>query len=68
MTVFTPTPIGLLKERIKKDSEFAKGLHTMQTTEEASKFCARHGLAIKPALLWTQRGTLFSDGVPTWRG
>lgn len=62
------TPVGLLKERIKSDPVFAEGLHTMKTTLEASRFCAEHGVEIDPTLLWTQRGTLFSDGLPTWRG
>ena len=62
------SPIGLLKARIKKDPVFAQGLHTKMTTMEASRFCAEHGLQIEPSQLWTQRGALFSDGVPTWRG
>ncbi|MEB3158212.1 MAG: hypothetical protein VKK03_01985 [Synechococcus sp.] len=62
------TPVTLLKDRIKRDPAFANGLHRMQSTTEASRFCAKHGLEIEPSMLWTQRGTLFSDGRPTWRG
>tara|TARA_B100002052_G_scaffold298429_1_gene331884 strand:- start:1944 stop:2288 length:345 start_codon:yes stop_codon:yes gene_type:complete len=60
--------VSLLKQRIKTDPVFAEGLHHIHTTAEASRFCKDHGIWIRPEKLWTQRGKLFSDGLPCWPG
>lgn len=62
------TTVELLKRRIQSDPSFAEGLHQLRTTAEASRFCNANGLNVAPELLWTQRGHLFADGQPTWRG
>ena len=57
-----------LKQKIQKDSTFSAGLHKLRTTEEASRFCHAHNIDVTPEQLWRQRGVLFEDGHPTWRG
>ena len=57
-----------LKARIRNDAAFAAGLHALKTTAEASRFCQAHKLNVSPEMLWRQRGQLFADSQPTWRG
>ena len=60
--------IRQLKKRIRRDPEFAAGLHALKTTSEASRFCQANHLDVTPEQIWSQRGHLFADGQPTWRG
>ncbi len=60
--------VALLKRRISSDRNFAEGLHQLSSTHEAVRYCRANGLEVTPAQLWTQRGHLFPDGKPTWRG
>jgi len=60
------TPNHQLKRRIKRDTNFAKGLHETSTTDEAALFCNINGIAISAKELFFERGRLFSDGRPSW--
>jgi predicted alpha/beta-hydrolase family hydrolase len=60
--------IRQLRKRIRRDPEFAAGLHALKTTEEASRFCKANHLNLSSEQIWSQRGQLFADGQPTWRG
>ena len=64
----TSSTVALLKRRISTDQNFAEGLHQLSTTHEVVRYCRANGLEVTPAQLWTQRGHLFPDGKPTWRG
>jgi hypothetical protein len=57
-----------LKELLERDTAFAQALSATASTEAAVKLAAEHGIVVTPEALWRHRGTLLSDGLPTWRG
>ena len=57
-----------LKELLERDAAFAQSLGASASTEAAVKLAAEHGIVVTPEALWRHRGTLLSDGLPTWRG
>jgi hypothetical protein len=57
-----------LKELLQGDSAFAQALGTTTSTEAAARLAAEHGIQVSPEALWRHRGTLESNGLPTWRG
>ena len=57
-----------LKELLERDTAFAQALSATAYTEAAVKLAAEHGIVVTPEALWRHRGTLLSDGLPTWRG
>ncbi len=57
-----------LKEMLQADTAFAQALCATETTEEAARLAADHGVSVSPEALWRHRGTLVSGGMPTWRG
>ena len=57
-----------LKELLEGDTAFAQALGATDSTEAAVKLAAEHGIVVTPEALWRHRGTLLSDGLPTWRG
>ena len=57
-----------LKELLERDTAFAQALGATASTEAAVKLAAEHGIVVTPEALWRHRGTLLSDGLPTWRG
>ena len=57
-----------LKELLERDTAFAQALSATASTEAAVKLAAEHGVVVTPEALWRHRGTLLSDGLPTWRG
>jgi hypothetical protein len=71
-TLAAPVPgadaIVSLRHRLREDPRFAEALHHTATTMEAAQLCQAAGLMVTPEQIWRQRGTLFADGLPTWRG
>lgn len=57
-----------LKALLQNDPAFAEALRATASTEAAAQLAAEHGVQVSPAALWRHRGTLISDGLPTWRG
>jgi hypothetical protein len=57
-----------LKELLQHNPAFAQALRTTGSTEAAARLAAEHGVQVSPEALWRHRGTLISDGLPTWRG
>ena len=57
-----------LKDLLQHDPAFANDLRATDSTEEAARLAAEHGVAVTPAALWRNRGTLVGGGLPTWRG
>jgi hypothetical protein len=57
-----------LKQRLQQDPAFAEALRATDTTEQAAHLACDHGIDVTPEALWRNRGTLVSDGRPTWRG
>ena len=57
-----------LTELFERDTAFAQALGATASTEAAAQLAAEHGIVVTPEALWRHRGTLLSDGLPTWRG
>jgi hypothetical protein len=60
--------IHRLRHRLREDPRFAEALHHTASTMDAAQLCQAAGLTVTPEQIWRQRGTLFADGQPTWRG
>lgn len=57
-----------LKELLQNDAAFAKAMSVTESTEDAARLAAKHGVHVTQEALWRNRGTLESGGMPTWRG
>jgi hypothetical protein len=57
-----------LRQLLRDDPAFAEALRSTETTEAAARVVCEHGIDVTPEALWRNRGTLESDGRPTWRG
>jgi hypothetical protein len=57
-----------LKVLLQRDPDFAQALRISSTTLDAARLAAAHGVRVTPEAIWRNRGRLFSDGLPTWRG
>lgn len=65
-----PSAVALhqLKALLQADPRLAQALRATASTEAAARLVAEYGIQLSPEALWRHRGTLVSDGQPTWRG